>query len=284
MHAWSFSAPTGRGVVSSLMDVAKSAAQSAQCGRIRSILALSLLLLPAGLQASFHSVGEADGDPGARGHPGPKLLNLQPAAGPSSPLTRDYSSRKMPRLRPSPLTSPPGSGCPDDIATKISQAGHLSVDWTGAVGTLPAGRAGAPAPPPHDDSPGVQRALQLSALCGGSAIYFPGQVVYHFYSTVNITQQAVLLIGGEGRIHPGVGSVQGLMSASATFIQASSIPSGGPAFFLNSSESMIELQNFAIEAGYTGIHFSNCEQVACIDTLMFGAGQHSTETPPRGVH
>ena len=227
---------------------AKNAAKSAQCGPFAALL---LLRLPAGLQASFR--------------PGATPLDLsRPATDPVfSQLTRDYSSRKMPRFRPSPTSSsPPGPECPDDIATKISQAGHLNVNWTGAVGTLP-GPAGAPASPPHDDSPGVQRALHLSALCGGSAIYFPGQVVYNFYSTVNITQQAVLLIGGEGRVHPGVGSVQGLMSASATFIQASSIPSGGPAFFLNSSESMIALQNFAIEAGFTGIHISNCERVAC---------------------
>ena len=157
---------------------------------------------------------------------------------------------------------PPTPECPKDIVAKITAAGHLSVAWTGAVGTLPALPNAPPPPPhtqPHDDSPGVQMAVQLSKICGGPVVYFPGDVVYNFYSTVNITSTAVRLQGGEGRIRPGVGSVQGLMSASATFIQASSVAGGGPAFFLNSSETMIELDNFAIEAAYTGIQIWDCQ-------------------------
>ena len=157
---------------------------------------------------------------------------------------------------------PPAPECPKDIVAKIASAGHLSVAWTGAVGTLPALPKHAPPPPPHtqphDDALGVQMAVQLAQACGGPVVYFPGDVVYNFYSTVNITSTAVRLQGGEGRIRPGVGSVQGLMSASATFIQASSVAGGGPAFFLNSSETMIELDNFAIEAAYTGIQIWDC--------------------------
>jgi hypothetical protein len=161
----------------------------------------------------------------------------------------------------------PTEDCPPDIAAKIAAAGYLSVEWTGAIGTLPhlsrrlnasdGAQARALA---HDDSPGVQRALELSKACGGTMVYFPGHVVYNFFSTVNITSQAVLLQGGQGRTRPGVGSVQGVMSASPTFIQASSIPMGGPAFFLNSSTTMIELQNFAIEASFNGIKVSNCKK------------------------
>jgi hypothetical protein len=124
---------------------------------------------------------------------------------------------------------PPTPDCPDAIAKKIAEVGYLSVEWAGAVGTLPAHPTAAPedtaanhsaaVPPPHDDAPGVQRALHLSKICGGPMVYFPGVVVYNFFSTVNITAQSVLLTGGQGRTRPGVSSVQGLMSASPTFIQ-----------------------------------------------------------------
>eukprot|EP01046_Picozoa_sp_COSAG06_P044993 COSAG06_NODE_6149_length_3084_cov_3.104188_4_plen_218_part_00 len=124
---------------------------------------------------------------------------------------------------------PPTPDCPEAIATKIAEVGYLSVEWAGAVGTLPAHPTTTPedtatnhsaaAPPPHDDAPGVQRALLLSKICGGPMVYFPGAVVYNFFSTVNITGQSVLLKGGQGRTRPGVSSVQGLMSASPTFIQ-----------------------------------------------------------------
>ena len=218
----------------------------------------SLLLLLAVTPAAHNTGGS-----GVGGHIQRRTLPAELAHG--APAVAAAAVRAAAGSSAAP--PPPAPECPKDIVAKIASAGHLSVAWTGAVGTLPALPKNAPPPPPHtphtqphDDAPGVQMAVQLSKICGGPVVYFPGDVVYNFYSTVNITSQAVRLQGGEGRIRPGVGSVQGLMSASATFIQASSVAGGGPAFFLNSSESMIELDNFAIEAAYTGIQIWDCQR------------------------
>jgi hypothetical protein len=165
---------------------------------------------------------------------------------------------------PGPPGPPP---CPATLAARIKVAGHLSVAWTGARGTnvtlkCPGPCIGPPFPPggaPADDAPGVQAAVGLSALCGNPPVFFPGSVRYWFRKTVNITDQAIRLVGGSGQL-AGVVS-QGLITDSPVSIQGAEISGGGPVFHFQSSGSVTEVENFAIEAVTTGIKITDCAGV-----------------------
>ena len=118
--------------------------------------------------------------------------------------------------------------CPAALAAQIKAAGHLSVAWTGAKGGNVTLKCPGPCVPadgvPADDAPGVQAAVELSALCGNPPVFFPGSVRYWFRKTVNITDQAIRLVGGSGRLAGFVS--QGLITDSPVFIQGAEIAVG----------------------------------------------------------
>ena len=179
---------------------------------------------------------------------------------PSTWLPRDAASSPPPSPPPSP------SPCPAALAAQIEAAGHLSVAWTGAKGGNVTLKCPGPCVPadgvPNDDAPGVQAAVDLSALCGNPPVFFPGSVRYWFRKTVNITDQAIRLVGGPGRLTGLV--TQGLMTDSPVFIQGAEISGGGPAFAFEGIGSITEVENIAIEAGRTGIKITDCAGVRLV--------------------
>jgi hypothetical protein len=199
-------------------------------------------------------------------------------------LQRLHGAHRQPLLAAAGRRAPlAGSECPASLAAQIAAAGHLSVAWTGATGANESVPGCNPALD-GDDALGVQAAIDLSPKCGGPPVFFPGAVRYCFRTTVNITGKSVRIIGGTGRDGVGVNSAQGLMSGAPTFISGTGIPAGRPVFFFNSSGSAMELSNFAIEAGTTGIKIENCAGVRIFQVgISVSADPTSVVEPGCGV-